>query len=59
MHRERGERDVEIEVCLLVGNPLNHHMNMSSLSLFLSLKAISESFATAQSGGSHNGGLVN
>lgn len=36
MLREGGERDVEIEVCLLVGNPINQHMNVSSLpSLFV------------------------
>lgn len=25
--RERGERDAEIEVCLLSGNPINQHVN--------------------------------
>lgn len=27
--RERGERDAEIEVCLLTGNPINQQMNVS------------------------------
>lgn len=52
--RERGERDAEIEMCLLAGNPINQHMNISlfpSLSLLLSFKTISESFAVAHNGG--------
>lgn len=51
--RERGERDAEIEGCLLTGNPINQHVNIPpSPSLSApSFKTISESLGIAHKGG--------
>lgn len=32
--RERGERDAEIDVCLLSGNPINQHVNILYVPFF-------------------------
>lgn len=51
--RERGERNAEIEACLLTGNPINPHVNIffSPLNFLLSFKTISESFTIAHKRG--------
>lgn len=52
--RERGERDAEIEVRLLSGNPINQHVNICPF-LPSSIKTISEMFRMARKGGNKFG----
>lgn len=49
--RERCERDSEIEVCLLTGNPINQLVNISLSLSASSFRTISESLGIAHKGG--------